>query len=74
MSYDDLISLRNVIFLQYLQEERQRALLQLQWKVMSDKPQEDQEVNSKQVGLCNQSLCLSPLVDFPVGIQIYYVC
>ncbi|KAJ6337542.1 hypothetical protein OIU76_007257 [Salix suchowensis] len=30
-----------------LQEDRQRALLQLQWKVMSDKPQEDPEVNSK---------------------------
>ncbi|KAJ9561068.1 hypothetical protein OSB04_006228 [Centaurea solstitialis] len=28
-------------------EERQRALLQLQWKVMSDEPQEDQEVTSK---------------------------
>lgn len=32
-----------------LQEERQRALLQLQWKVMSDKPQEEQEVDSKKV-------------------------
>jgi hypothetical protein len=62
-----------VIFLQYLQEERQRALLQLQWKVMSDKPKENQEVDSKQVGLCNQSLCLSQLVDFPVGIQIMFV-
>ncbi|KAL0326231.1 UNVERIFIED_CONTAM: Synaptonemal complex protein ZEP1 [Sesamum radiatum] len=29
------------------EEERQRALLQLQWKVMGDNPQEDQEVNSK---------------------------
>ncbi|KAI3822436.1 hypothetical protein L1987_10026 [Smallanthus sonchifolius] len=28
-------------------EERQKALLQLQWKVMSDKPQEDQEVTSR---------------------------
>lgn len=34
-----------------LQEERQRALLQLQWKVMGDNPQDDQEVNSKRVGL-----------------------
>ncbi|KAG4982436.1 hypothetical protein JHK87_027185 [Glycine soja] len=32
-----------------LLEDRQRALLQLQLKVMSDKPKEDQEVNSKQV-------------------------
>ncbi|XP_035837937.1 synaptonemal complex protein 2 isoform X1 [Helianthus annuus] len=29
------------------QEERQKALLQLQWKVMSDQPQEDQEVTSR---------------------------
>jgi transposase-like protein len=58
--YDDLISLHNVIFLQYLQEDRQRALLQLQWNVMSDKPKEDQEINSKQVDLCNQSLCVCP--------------
>ncbi|XP_075496834.1 LOW QUALITY PROTEIN: synaptonemal complex protein 1-like [Primulina tabacum] len=28
-------------------EEQQRALLQLQWKVMGDNPQDDQEVNSK---------------------------
>ncbi|KAI3687743.1 hypothetical protein L1987_81445 [Smallanthus sonchifolius] len=28
-------------------EDRQKALLQLQWKVMSDKPQEDQEVTSR---------------------------
>lgn len=33
------------------QEERQKALLQLQWKVMSDNPQDDQEVNSKKVSL-----------------------
>ncbi|PIN12991.1 hypothetical protein CDL12_14392 [Handroanthus impetiginosus] len=32
---------------QKAKEERQRALLQLQWKVMGDNPQEDQEVNSK---------------------------
>lgn len=43
-----------------LQEERQRALLQLQWRVMGDKPQEDQEVNSKKVGFkINRSLSLS---------------
>ncbi|KAK1429592.1 hypothetical protein QVD17_11806 [Tagetes erecta] len=28
-------------------EERQKALLQLQWKVMSDQPQEDQEATSR---------------------------
>ena len=32
-----------------LQEERQRALVQLQWKVMSDNPPEEQEVNSNKV-------------------------
>lgn len=37
-----------------LQEDRQRALLQLQWKVMSDKPKEDQEVNSKKVSFYDQ--------------------
>uniref|UniRef100_A0A0D3D1I7 Synaptonemal complex protein 1 n=1 Tax=Brassica oleracea var. oleracea TaxID=109376 RepID=A0A0D3D1I7_BRAOL len=30
-----------------LQEERQRALLQMQWRVMSDKAPEEQEVSSK---------------------------
>jgi len=34
-----------------LQEERQRALVQLQWKVMSDNPPEEQEVNSNKVRL-----------------------
>jgi hypothetical protein len=60
-TYDKLISSQTVIFyifLQYFQEERQKALLQLQWNVMSDKPKEDPEVNSKQVGSCNQSLCV----------------
>ncbi|XP_076881372.1 synaptonemal complex protein 1-like [Bidens hawaiensis] len=33
--------------LQKDKEERQKALLQLQWKVMSDKPQEEQEVTSR---------------------------
>ncbi|XP_073122537.1 synaptonemal complex protein 1-like isoform X3 [Henckelia pumila] len=32
-------------------EERQRALMQLQWKVMGDNPQDDQEVNSKKLRL-----------------------
>lgn len=44
-----------------LQEERQRALLQLQWKVMGDKPQEEQEVNSKKVCLLNSLPCPSTL-------------
>jgi len=60
-TYDKLISSQTVIFYafsQYFQEERQKALLQLQWKVMSDKPKEDPEVNSKQVDSCNQSLCV----------------
>ena len=32
-----------------LQEERQRALLQMQWRVMSDKAPEEQEVSSRKV-------------------------
>lgn len=33
----------------FFQEEKQRALLQLQWKVMGETQQVDQEVNSKKV-------------------------
>ena len=52
------------IFRNILQEDRQRALLQLQWKVMSDKPKEDQEVNSKQVDLCfNLFVCVCLQMD-----------
>lgn len=39
------------------QEDRQRTLLQLQWKVMGDKLQEDQEVNSKKVISCPMCKC-----------------
>lgn len=58
--YNKFNSSNYVNILDILQEDRQRALLQLQWKVMSDKPKEDQEVNSKQVDLCNPllSVCL----------------
>ncbi|KAK6114864.1 hypothetical protein DH2020_007133 [Rehmannia glutinosa] len=44
---DDCRRLQEELDMQKAKEERQRALLQLQWKVMSDNPQEDQEVNSK---------------------------
>lgn len=44
---DECRKLQEELDLQKSKEDRQRALLQLQWKVMSDKPQEDQEVNSK---------------------------
>ncbi|CAO2834367.1 unnamed protein product [Amaranthus hypochondriacus] len=44
---DECRQLQQELDLQRSKEERQRALLELQWKVMSDKPQEDQEVNSK---------------------------
>ncbi|XP_074263018.1 synaptonemal complex protein 1-like [Silene latifolia] len=44
---DECRQLQQELDLQKSKEERQRALLQLQWKVMSDKPQEEQEVNSK---------------------------
>lgn len=44
---DERGQLQQELDLQISKEEKQRALLQLQWKVMGDKPQEDQEVNSK---------------------------
>ncbi|XP_059631354.1 synaptonemal complex protein 1-like [Cornus florida] len=44
---DECKKLQEELDLQKSKEDRQRALLQLQWKVMSDKPQEEQEVNSK---------------------------
>ncbi|XP_054798909.1 synaptonemal complex protein 1-like isoform X2 [Prosopis cineraria] len=45
---DECQKLQEELHIQKSKEDRQRALLQLQWKVMSDKPKEDQEVNSKQ--------------------------
>ncbi|CAJ2663384.1 unnamed protein product [Trifolium pratense] len=45
---DECRKLEEELHLQKSKEERQRALLQLQWNVMSDKPKEDLEVNSKQ--------------------------
>ncbi|KAL7118022.1 hypothetical protein ACP275_03G109700 [Erythranthe tilingii] len=44
---DDCKRLEEELAVQKSKEERQRALLQLQWKVMGDNPQEDQEVTSK---------------------------
>ncbi|KAM5575712.1 synaptonemal complex protein 2-like [Rosa sericea] len=44
---DEIKKLQEDLDLQKSKEEKQRALLQLQWKVMSDKPEEEQEVNSK---------------------------
>ncbi|KAG5544014.1 hypothetical protein RHGRI_016686 [Rhododendron griersonianum] len=44
---DECRKLQEELDIQKSKEDRQRALLQLQWKVMSDKPPEDQEVNSK---------------------------
>lgn len=43
-----------------VQEEKQRALLQLQWKVMGESQQVDQEVNSKKVyALVKPGNCIS---------------
>ncbi|KAM7259005.1 hypothetical protein ACFE04_014746 [Oxalis oulophora] len=48
---EDCNKLQEELDLQKSKEDRQRALLQMQWKVMSTKPQqEDQEVNSRKVG------------------------
>ncbi|XP_034675852.1 synaptonemal complex protein 1-like isoform X1 [Vitis riparia] len=44
---DECKKLQEELDRQKSREDRQRALLQLQWKVMSDKTQEDPEVNSK---------------------------
>ncbi|KFK42204.1 hypothetical protein AALP_AA2G225000 [Arabis alpina] len=44
---DDCKKLQDELDLQRSKEERQRALLQMQWRVMSDKPPEEQEVNSR---------------------------
>ncbi|XP_038897189.1 synaptonemal complex protein 1-like isoform X4 [Benincasa hispida] len=44
---DECRKLQEELDLQKTKEDRQRTLLQLQWKVMGDKLQEDQEVNSK---------------------------
>ncbi|XP_020243852.1 synaptonemal complex protein ZEP1-like isoform X2 [Asparagus officinalis] len=44
---DDCKRLQEELELQRSKEEKQRALLQLQWKVMGESQQDDQEVNSK---------------------------
>ncbi|CAH2067797.1 unnamed protein product [Thlaspi arvense] len=44
---DDCKKLQDELDLQRSKEERQRALLQMQWRVMSDKPPEEQEVSSR---------------------------
>ncbi|KAL5165403.1 Synaptonemal complex protein 1 [Glycine soja] len=73
---DECRKLEEELHLQKSKEDRQRALLQLQWKVMSDKPKEDQEVNSKQVDLCfNLFVCVCLQMDaifanFHVGIPL----
>ncbi|KAI8018023.1 Synaptonemal complex protein 1 [Camellia lanceoleosa] len=42
---DECKKLKEELDVQKSKEDRQRVLLQLQWKVMGDKPQEDQEVD-----------------------------
>ncbi|XP_048130972.1 synaptonemal complex protein 1-like isoform X4 [Rhodamnia argentea] len=44
---DECRKLQEELDRQKSKEDRQRALLQLQWRVMADKPQEDQEVSSR---------------------------
>ncbi|KAJ7959010.1 synaptonemal complex protein 1-like [Quillaja saponaria] len=72
---DECRKLQDELHLQKSKEDRQRALLQLQWKVMSDKPKEDQEVNSRKdysmssikrssgVGKRSQQALDSPLLE-----------
>ncbi|RDX77797.1 Synaptonemal complex protein 1, partial [Mucuna pruriens] len=65
---DECRKLEEELHLQKSKEDRQRALLQLQWKVMSDKPKEDQEVNSKQ-GDANKD----PLVRICIFLMDYSI-
>ncbi|KAK4803365.1 hypothetical protein SAY86_001568 [Trapa natans] len=44
---DECWRLQEELKLQKSREDRQRALLQLQWRVMSDKPQDDQEIHPR---------------------------
>ncbi|KAG4911013.1 hypothetical protein JHK87_057129 [Glycine soja] len=73
---DECRKLEEELHLQKSKEDRQRALLRLQLKVMSDKPKEDQEGNSKQVDLCfNLFVCVCLQMDaifanFHVGIPL----
>uniref|UniRef100_A0A0D9ZLJ1 Uncharacterized protein n=1 Tax=Oryza glumipatula TaxID=40148 RepID=A0A0D9ZLJ1_9ORYZ len=60
--------LQDELELQKSKEEKQRALLQLQWKVMGETQQVDQEVNSKKVktiGFFSRCSYISFLLDFP---------
>ncbi|CAN1239288.1 Synaptonemal complex protein 1 [Linum grandiflorum] len=50
IQYEDVCKkLQDELNIQKSKEDRQKALLQLQWKVMSDQRDNDAEVNSKQV-------------------------
>lgn len=71
--YSKFNSSNYVNILDILQEDRQRALLQLQWKVMSDKPKEDQEVNSKQVDLCKPWLSVKDGNIYTMSIMIPFM-
>ncbi|CAH1429028.1 unnamed protein product [Lactuca virosa] len=44
---EDCKHLEEELNIQKTKEERQKALLQMQWKVMSDEPQQDQEATSR---------------------------
>ncbi|XP_044478379.1 synaptonemal complex protein 2-like isoform X2 [Mangifera indica] len=63
---DECRKLLEELDLQKSKEDRQRALLQLQWRVMSDKPQDDQEVNSKK----DYSISSIKMRDTGVGQRI----
>ncbi|XP_044511774.1 synaptonemal complex protein 2-like isoform X2 [Mangifera indica] len=63
---DECRKLQEELDLQKSKEDRQRALLQLQWRVMSDKAQDDQEVNSKK----DYSISSIKMRDTGVGQRI----
>ncbi|XAR62159.1 hypothetical protein NMG60_11016800 [Bertholletia excelsa] len=60
---DECRELQEELVIQKSKEDRQRALLQLQWKVMGEKPQEDQEANSEK----NYSVASTRMRSFEAG-------
>ncbi|CAH8356137.1 unnamed protein product [Eruca vesicaria subsp. sativa] len=59
---DECKKLQDELDLQRSKEERQRALLQMQWRVMSDKAPEEQEVSSRKKHILMDEIQDSPFV------------
>ncbi|GFQ02438.1 synaptonemal complex protein 1 [Phtheirospermum japonicum] len=65
---DECKRLQEELDIQKSKEEKQRALLQMQWKVMSNNAQEDQEVTSKKVQIPDNisSVMLRALANYSI--------